>query len=321
MNLTIKWPYIIKNEHRSYEVKINTNMITDDDYDVPFLLSNLYAAVFANNINFDNKPIEELCNEYFKSVYFSSKTNIFSKICKLSELISYIPFLIINNIKDKRNYVLYDSNNIMCQPNLDAYIKEYTDLFSSYVTFLKNNEESENLYKKLTECLKKYKSSDKLLKKYLIKRGGKCFATFICNKGKYIAFSGMVDFDYHILNSYLKKDNSDHIKIFKSICNDLGAYFVQTELRDCLYELCHCCLKPNIYMTLDDAIIRQKSYEFIGDNFSCCERKIFGYFDNKTPDGQLYVKFKMCNRCELGLYYQSYKNNSSIQVFDGLYIL
>ena len=204
------------------------------------------------------------------------------------------------------------------QECINKYLVQYNNLLMS-----SRGKFNKEFYDRLCECLREYNES-KLIGEYLAKQEekGRCFATFIedeTNK-KYIAFSGFVDAEDDKILKWLnrsKKESEEFVKIAKAICFSMDkAEFVPTNLATRRYY----CEKYSPFTviqgpSLNDAI--DNNLKSMRRYYSCCERKIFGRFKDKTPNGKLYVKLKICGECSLGLYYQ-YSKGSKIDLFDSL---
>ncbi|MDE6676602.1 MAG: hypothetical protein K2K12_02685 [Clostridia bacterium] len=203
------------------------------------------------------------------------------------------------------------------QYKFDKYIDNYNRLLMSATMDI-----DDNFYWELYYCLIIYNGpSKKLIKQYLKDKGGRCFATFIKrNDGKkYISFSGFLDAtDCKILNWIGKNKPEDFVDTAKAICRALGAQFVPINLNTRRYHV----RSPLPYyieqgLSIDDLINCGYSYKNYRPSYSCCERKIFGYFNDYTPDGTLYVKMKTCTECALGIIYQ-WSVGHTIILHDGL---
>ena len=198
------------------------------------------------------------------------------------------------------------------QKCIDNYVKDYNELLKLSLNYF-----DDDIYKKLCECLEKY-SDSKLAKQYLApkEQKGRCFATFIdTNKNKYISFSGFVDAKDKKILRWLGVQVSDFVRVAEEICTSLHAEFVPINLqtrRYCCEDDMHVFARPSTSLNdiIDFDLRELKGY------YSCCERKIFGYFEDKTPNGTLYVKMKICGECSLGLAYQ--RERSEIVLYDGL---
>lgn len=201
------------------------------------------------------------------------------------------------------------------QTRIDKYIEDYNKLAMSF----RGNFDRE-FYDGLANCLKKY-NENRLIAQYLSSRNekGRCFATYIkdATQEKYISLSGFCDAqDNKILNWLGEEVKQDFLDILEEISNSMGAKYIpinlQTRRYGCdRYHPINVVQSSSLDDIIDLQIKNQKKY------YACCERKIFGYFNDNTPSGKLYVKMKICGECILGLCYQM-KNGEVITLFDGL---
>lgn len=199
------------------------------------------------------------------------------------------------------------------QAHIDNYIEKYNELL-----LLLQSDFGDGFYWMLCDCLKKYTNS-KLIKEYLSrqKNKGRCFATFIegVTQNKYISFSGLVDAEDPMILKWLGKGPEPFVDVAKQICASMNAKFVPINLQTRRYHIEHSSNAVQQSLSLGDMI--GLNIYINKDDYSCCERKIFGYFNDNTPHGALYVKMKLCEKCDLGLEYQK-KNGSKIVLYDGL---
>ncbi|MDE5765913.1 MAG: hypothetical protein K2I17_01945 [Clostridia bacterium] len=200
---------------------------------------------------------------------------------------------------------------------IDYYVEKYNRLLTSAYRGKDNN-----FYSELCDCLKTYNNGKRrLIKEYLNEKGGRCFATFIrkYDGQKYISFSGFFDAEDNIILNWLGRPAPmPFVAIAKSICASLNAIFVPINLYTRRYKV-----KSPLpfyieqWLSINDLIVHGYKAKNYKDYYSCCERKIFGYFNDRTPDGTLYVKMKVCSECGLGLIYQWSKGHCII-LRDGL---
>lgn len=200
------------------------------------------------------------------------------------------------------------------QRYIDSYMREYNTLLTA-----SKGEYGTDYYVSLCNCLKKYKGSE-LIGQYLSENGKKarCFATFIKDETdeKYISFSGFLDArDWKII-SWLQEKLQPFTFVAEEICYSMNATFVPINLQTKTYRISgYNPIAVVQSLSLDEVIdINLRSMK---KYYSCCERKIFGFFGDNVPDGKLYVKMKICGECDLGLLYQSL-NGSKIKLYDGL---
>lgn len=153
------------------------------------------------------------------------------------------------------------------------------------------------------------KIKHKLIKPYL-KSKGRCFAVFIDNenKNKYITFSGLLDVeDNKIITKLNLGINPQFIHILKHLAHKSNSILIQSSLNISRYILISSNKKPymeyQVFKTFDEALSTD-SIENIKQKYSCCERKIFAYFANKTPSGTLHIKFQPCSECYMGIAFQ-----------------
>lgn len=207
--------------------------------------------------------------------------------------------------------VQYQEDEI--QARIDNYIEKYNQLL-----MLSQRDFDDDFYWRLCECLKNYKGS-KLIEEYLSrqKNKGRCFATFIedITHNKYISFSGLVDAEDKTILKWLGKGEKKFVEVARQICSYMGAEFVPINLQTRRYYIEHSSGIVRQSLSLGE-MISVKIY-INKDDYSCCERKIFGHFNDNTPNGALYVKMKLCEKCDLGLKYQKI-NGSQIKLYDGL---
>ena len=201
------------------------------------------------------------------------------------------------------------------QSSIDNYIAEYNNFLMSF-----KGDFDKDFYENLCNCLRKYGDND-LIKPYLasINEKNRCFATFIEDKTnkKYISLSGFLDAkDLKILQWLGRNALNNFLNVAYQICVSMGAKYIPINLQTRRY-FCDSCLPINVIQaqSLDDII--NLDLEIQKKYYSCCERKIFGYFNDNTPNGKLYVKMKICGECILGLCFQM-RGGNIIILYDGL---
>ncbi|MDE7439853.1 MAG: hypothetical protein K2N23_05040 [Clostridia bacterium] len=225
----------------------------------------------------------------------------------------------VNILKDNPND---ETKQEIIQSCIDAYITPYYKLLTSSI-----NDKGKEFYNSLRDCLEKYNDDKhKLIKEYLSveNKDARCFATFIkkADHAKYVSFSGSVDAkNYDILKWLGKNSPENFVYVAEKICAALKAKFVPINLNTrkyFTYDYSDPISLDSIYQdkSIKDLIDNNVENKVIGE-YSCCERKIFGEFNDNTPDGSLYVKFKICAECDLGLNYQR-RNGNTIILYDGL---
>lgn len=218
---------------------------------------------------------------------------------------------------------------------LENYMRQYHKMLKSLCSELSDmrprygGEEETNFYEELKECLKEY-CPRRISKEYLTEKG-RCFAAFVNdNHEKFVTLSGFWDTAHDgeegakILkwlgtDGQKQKECAEFSRAVETISRSLGATYVHSNLQTSVYGLAidSDCARVFRRQSLGDVIAERLSATDFKKYFSCCERKIFGYFHDATPDGNLYVKFEMCGKCLRGLWYQ-HSCGSRICVHDGL---
>lgn len=213
--------------------------------------------------------------------------------------------------------ISFEEKRNLIQSSIDNYIIKYNDLLQS-----STSNSGEDFYRKLVDCLKTYNNEENdFIDSYLADKNGRCIATFIerDNDHKYIAFSGFFDAeDARILHWKGAYCPDEFVKTAYEICASLGATFVSINLNTKRYIIQN--TSPfNIQkgLSIDDLIRGCYNFSHWKKYYSCCERKIFGHFNDNTPNGTLYVKFLLCRECLLGLQYQL-NNGHQIMLQEGL---
>lgn len=355
MKFEIKWKYSLENgggvKIHKQTIKLNSDL-PKGKVEMPSFCMGVYIANLFNACKVDS-PI----NDYLNTEAYTEWQNIVGETYQnlnkgdnnvkyiLYDSIAYPAFCIFNNIRtmleeisDDGSYInrifsrstreilgelVYDlsraSNDFMevVQSCIDEYIEQFNELM-----IMSREEFNDDYYEKLCKCLRKYNESE-MIKQYLAKQEekGRCFATFIEDEtnNKYISFSGFVDaIDSNIITwlNRNKKESSSFVEVATAICSSMGAEFVPINFQTRRY-LCvnYSPFTVEQWLSLDDII--RYNLKGMKKYYSCCERKIFGRFKDKTPNGKLYVKMKICGECSLGLYYQC-RNGNSIVLYDGL---
>lgn len=199
------------------------------------------------------------------------------------------------------------------QSSIDGYTKDFNDLLMSSM-----GDPGSDFYHRLCACLRAYNDGHhRLIEQYLsLGRNGRCFATFISqgNNEKYVSFSGgTVDVCDPRILQWLRIGRPGFVDIAQQICSSLYATFVPLNLSTRWYMKNYNVVVPA--ESIADKI-EQGADGSVVENFSCCERKIFGFFRDDPPDGALYVKFRLCDECKLGLEYQ--RRGHNIILYQGL---
>ena len=334
MKLLIKWRY--QRERRDEEevffeqpIYIKKN-VEPPDFCGGSQIVNLYTACFADQvIRFPGEdfffPLEHP-GLVFERYY--DDHNSFGKLCFLSCCVETIAEealkgirAICRSIRDqmhKEEIVSPDDTfQRACQQRIDEHLRSYNTLAGSYISCLNNRSFDERFYRRLVEVMENYSVSSRLIELYLQKDHGRCFATFIKrdNQEKYIAVSGFLDCDdSDILKGIGSESCPSVINVLQNICRDCSAILVQPTLDIGFFSSNGTTMQ--IKETLRD-VISQGQGKARKDDFSCAERKVFGFFHNQTPDGTLCVKFEMCCKCCKGRRYQL-QNGAVIIVKDGL---
>ena len=345
MKLLLKWKYNIKNEEKTFKQKIYIGRSVNRPYFCGGIhIVNLYNACYANGILTFSGDVPKALASILDENYFLNNGNNFGKFCAISDILGYTAKLAFNKIIDECKKIIKRGinekitflNNLCSrdddfQSAIDEYLEGFNFLFNKYIDCLhkKDNNFGVDFYELLISVLHNYDDGNRLLiKKYLQEEKGRCFATFIKaeTSEKYIAFSGFVDCEDLKILQWLDSKREPFVDVARCICNDCNAVFVQTNKDIALFDcdgysrlICNYCNKIYIKKTLGDMISRQEPNES-KDKYACCERKIFGYFNNATPSGDLFVKIKMCCECCKGYRYQV-RQGAVINVFDGLGIV
>ena len=336
MKLIIKWKYLSNDSsYFSQTINIHKTVSVNPQFCVGAQIVNIYTACVAN-YNFEiSNNIFELGYRFFNAHEFNNSG--FSKLCFISELVEVLAEITFTKIKKECNalyakkkngsnenvefFGCYCKNEEDFQNVLDRYLESYNNLLCNYVDCLKLRIINSDFYRKLVEILNRYNNGDsKLLKDYLAKNEGRCFATFIESetKKKHIAFSGFFDCKEEKILKWLNVGvNRSFLALLNSISKYFDANLIETQLQIAEYS-CKRHFNSHIKYTLENIIDNGFSKD-MKKHFSCAERKIFAHFDNKTPDGELFVKFEMCCKCCKGYRYQM-KSGARIWVYDGLEI-
>ena len=195
------------------------------------------------------------------------------------------------------------------QGYVDNYVKNYNLLTNK---LLQSNIDNEEIYRDLIEELKNlHDEKHKLINQYLSKnpKDWRCFATYITAEKKYVAFSGFSDVDDRQILDWLGERRSGFVDIAQDICNKLGAVFVKTSLKIYTYKITDdgTCSDGIEEDTSLETVINNKVSDSIKSRYSCCERKIIAYFDNRQEimtNGSFYIKLQMCAQCVLAIQYK-----------------
>lgn len=237
---------------------------------------------------------------------------------------------IINNDED---YELTDSSKRYCnsdkidikeekiQECVDNYVKTYLEFMNSIISGHSASEFTD--YNDIIRELQNKSIDSRLAAEFLSpkQKGSRCFATYVTTNGKkYIAFSGFLDSENPWINNWLKNNtNQPFLTTAKNICSKLNATLVTSNLRISLYKFSNFSVIPytNLGIRINEcAKTNEKT------NFSCCERKIIGYFDENyisMPDGTLYVKLEVCEKCDKAIWYVT-NQGTKITVYEGLMV-
>ncbi len=195
------------------------------------------------------------------------------------------------------------------QEYVDNYVKNYNLLTNK---LLRSNIDNEEIYRDLIEELEKLNDEKhKLINQYLSKnpKDWRCFAIYITAEKKYVAFSGFSDVDDRQILDWLGERRSGFVDIAQDICNKLGVVFVKTSPKIYTYKITDdgMCSDGIEEDTSLETVINNKMPDSIKSRYSCCERKIIAYFDNRQeimPNGSFYIKLQMCAQCVLAIQYK-----------------
>jgi len=240
------------------------------------------------------------------------------------DVIAYIAESVFKGIRHDCTNALKKSkdgvNENELQVKIDEDLKKYHRLLLSFLHRLNNKSFDSSFYLEVRNAINEFvkkKPSSKLLKEYLEKSGRRCFATFVKSKTleKYISFSGFLDCEDVVILKWRGERRAPFVDVAKEICIDCGATLVQTNQNIRLY--CDSCHK-GLFNNLSLGQVIKMGIKVNEKNFACSERKIFGYFWDKTPSGSLYVKFKMCCMCNQGYSFQKNNRNVKINVYQGI---
>ena len=235
------------------------------------------------------------------------------------------------------NHEIIDIHEI---ENINQFIEVYMEMYNGfYVSLLNKNSIDDSSYKGLVVLLNEYINTDDkvnrcIFNKYLQEENGRCIATFVeKNEGrkKYAAFSGFLDTEDDSIRNWLNWkwcgekrfgciEQVEFLDAIKQICASAQMQLVQTNRGTSLYCYDFAQSDPRKHIKNDislDRVILQGLDNGMKRDFSCCERKIFGFFNDDTPDGDLFVKLKLCGRCSLGGAYQIQEGHL-IDVHEGL---
>ncbi len=266
-----------------------------------------------NNIgkNIDSEPIS-LFYDILGYLSFCTMHRILSFINKFHKNILSDDFIEINeNIRSFKDIFPSNINSI---DDIHIHIINYTSKINILLEKTNNKDHLDTnscktFFDEIFDMIKGL--NGKYIKDYR-KSKGRCFAVFVDKEtsDKYISFSGYLDSEDTAINMSLGLDpNPEFITKLKKLASESGSMLIQTSKNVKRYGLVK--YKENPYVkfkkleTLGTILSRNTSnIDEIKGKHACCERKIFAYFNDKTPDGRLHIKFQPCSECYLGIGFQ-----------------
>lgn len=359
-NIIIEWEfYIIKNGERvpkSYKQIIKFEKKIDIPNECPgVIISTLYSTLMLdNNYLKRNELIMKCINRYLNivnnkqlNVDLSKKIKSLDPIVVLYDYIGclanatykiikkYIKKKIKNFFDNSSNnsshLIIFDDNDgVNSISDLNNYISKNLQHINNILltaTSIFGKPTSMDEYDDLVRIITEYhdiigdKKLKEFLKEYLDKNGGRCFALFIDNSDKkYVSLSGFLDSNDMTINCYTGiKTVGVLYDLVSEICKSFNAVHIYLNKNTSTYKISDSYGRIRKGYSVGDL---KNSLNNCKQDYSCCERKIFGYFNDNTPSGTLYVKFEMCGRCCMGYLYQIIfsGNYSEIILKDGLMI-
>ena len=348
MEFYIKWEYPLRDNERKIFTQILKLKRNNKVADSPLKYVGMYIANLYNACNVDRDIRGYRDSRAFlewKSIvgdkgYFQANNAEKYEKYILFDSITYLAYCVYKNTRSMIEEVVgrdlqepqepwsestkkilgeYQYETFISPDIVQSCINRYVENCNKLIISLKGNFDRE-FYDELNNCLKIYHDND-LIKPYLssINEPGRCFATFIeeATQKKYISLSGYLDAqDGKILKWLDRSAIKAFLDIIVDIKNSTGAEYVPINLNTrryicSKYRPIEVVQSTSLNDIIDMGINNQKGY------YSCCERKIFGHFNDNTPNGKLYVKLRICGECILGLCYQM-KNGTVITLYDGL---
>lgn len=159
------------------------------------------------------------------------------------------------------------------------------------------------IYDELIQCIKEHSKVSKLLPQYY-GSGKRCVAVFEFLHPKYkhgvVSFSGYQDCDDTSLYAKLslKSNSPEFQKKIQEIAACMNLYLAKTQKFVKKYK----CNKASKLIEIENTLFLDPTP---GDNYSCCERKIFAHcMYHRFRQGTLYVRFVPCQKCEDGIEYE-----------------
>lgn len=138
---------------------------------------------------------------------------------------------------------------------------------------------------------------------------GRCFATLEDKeKKKYISFSGFFDTEEKRIVDVLNEINgrktypSSFLESIEKLTREINVALIKTSEGVKKYKVNDSgTILPST--SIKDLINHKSFTKASKREYSCCERKIFSYFLDKT-EGLLFIKMEPCAECYLGIKYQ-----------------
>lgn len=160
---------------------------------------------------------------------------------------------------------------------------------------------------KFQELMKAIEKSSIPRKYITFHKDRKCIALYKKWFGKEltVAFSGHHDcIGDDLYKFFVVSEKNRHYADYEKIAKAIGANLAGTSYYISRYRIVDTedC-KVERYDLVKDIMYREKQKD---DHYSCCERKIFAYLDNRDSfvySGKLFVKYSPCRECSLSILY------------------
>lgn len=306
-------------QNRGYKENLENFKLKNCDFGMGGFLSDLLwvrSAINKNvkeNICFDQKELEKTLifldlNEdnvqnFNETIFYEAISKTCFCLYKLSYYMS----------EEKQKSIPIKARKMLenCSDSdlIDAF-RQVNELLNESIDNL-NNE----TFSKLNNLIDKYSLKSLFIKQYK-KEERRCVSAYKFLKEHnslkgYISFSGFVDCDQLTLRKMGSKDTekTDFIQYITEIADKMQMNLIRTNKEMKIYAIDYLATrKIDVFSTLGSEFGITK-INYLKRKYSCCERKIFTEFDRGFHQGTLYVKFKPCEKCQLGILFEQQRGH------------
>ena len=174
-------------------------------------------------------------------------------------------------------------------------------------------------YDQIVQLIEAIRNSHNITKDYIKSDDDKCVALYKKWAGKEltVAFSGhrdCIDDNLYTFFGVLKQGNKKY-RDYEKIAKAIGANLAGTTYSVSRYDFSH----PDIRRDPITSIMHRSKTD--DDYYSCCERKIFAYLDNRDAfvySGKLFIKSVPCQECLVSIFHHVTLQGKLFSLFVGL---